>query len=122
MSDTRHDWTHGVYAITDAQLLPDDRRMLASCRSALEGGLALLQYRDKSGDLSHRLRQALALAMLCRDHAVPLIINDDLALVQRLRDAGFDDVGLHLGQEDGSLHEARRALGRESIIGANRHA
>jgi thiamine-phosphate pyrophosphorylase len=122
MTDKRHDWTRGVYAITDAQLLPSDRQLLEACRSALEGGLALLQYRDKSGDLSHRVRQALALAMMCRDYGVPLIINDDLALAQRLRDDGFAEVGLHLGQQDGSLREAREVLGGEAIIGATCHA
>jgi thiamine-phosphate pyrophosphorylase len=122
MIDKRHDWTRGVYAITDAQLLPSDRQLLKACRAALEGGLALLQYRDKSGDLSHRVRQALALAMMCRDYAVPLIINDDLALARRLRDDGFAEVGLHLGQEDGSLREARKVLGAEAIIGATCHA
>lgn len=122
MTDKRHDWTRGVYAITDAQLLSNDRQLLAACRAALNGGLALLQYRDKSGDLSHRLRQALALAMMCRDVAVPLIINDDLALARRLRDDGFTGVGLHLGQEDGSLREAREVLGPEAIIGATCHA
>ena len=122
MNDKRHDWTRGVYAITDAQLLPSDRQLIEACRAALNGGLALLQYRDKSGDLSHRLRQALALAMLCRDYSVPLIINDDLALARRLRDDGFAGVGLHLGQEDGSLRQAREVLGPEAIIGATCHA
>lgn len=121
MKDIRHDWTRGVYAITDAQLLPGDRQLLEACRAALEGGLALLQYRDKSGDVSHRLRQALALGMLCRDYSVPLIINDDMRLARRLQDDGFTDVGLHLGQEDGSISEARDLLGPEAIIGATCH-
>lgn len=121
MSRLDHDWTRGVYAITDAQLLPDDDTLLTACDAALRGGLALLQYRDKSGDVSHRWRQGHALALLCREHAVPLIINDDLALARRLRDADFD-VGLHLGQQDGSLRQARDQLGREAIIGATCHA
>ncbi|WP_136065040.1 thiamine phosphate synthase [Modicisalibacter radicis] len=115
-------WRQGIYAITDNGLLPDDARLLAACEAALQGGLALLQYRDKSSDEARRLRQSRALAALCRRFGVPLIINDDLALAHDLREAGFDGVGLHLGEEDGSLREARRVLGSEPIIGASCYA
>lgn len=114
-------WNRGLYAITDADLLPDDTRLLDACEQALHGGLALLQYRDKSIDDAKRWRQAKALATLCSDHAVPLIINDDLELAWRLRTEGYGDVGLHLGQDDGDLSEARRRLGSEAIIGATCH-
>ncbi|GAB2787758.1 thiamine phosphate synthase [Halomonas shantousis] len=117
-----HDWTQGVYAITDAKLLPDDERLLQACEAALRGGLALLQYRDKSDDTARRWRQARSLAALCRDFGVPLIINDDLTLAARLQDDYGKGVGLHLGQQDGSLTQARERLGREAIIGATCHA
>lgn len=115
-------WTRGIYAITDATLLPDDQRLLGGCEAALRGGLALLQYRDKSADDNLRWRQARALAPLCASYDVPLIINDDVALARRLRAEGFGGVGLHLGQGDGSLHEARELLGCDAIIGATCHA
>ncbi|SDL57517.1 thiamine-phosphate diphosphorylase [Franzmannia pantelleriensis] len=115
-------WQRGLYAITDGVLLPDDHTLLTACDAALRGGLALLQYRDKSGDDARRWRQATSLASLCQDHAVPLIINDDTALALRLRDAGFAGVGLHLGQRDGELAEARQRLGVEALIGATCHA
>ena len=69
-----------------------------------------------------RWRQARALAALCAEQGVPLIVNDDLALASRLRDAGFSGVGLHLGQGDGSLRQARERLGPQTIIGATCHA
>ncbi|MDW5375918.1 thiamine phosphate synthase [Halomonas sp. HP20-15] len=115
-------WQRGIYAITDSSLLPDDERLIAACEAALQGGLALLQYRDKSADDARRWRQSRALAELCRRYGVPLIINDDLALAHRLREAGFDGVGLHLGEEDGSLDEARRLLGSDAIVGASCYA
>lgn len=115
-------WQTGVYAITDAALLPDDERLLAACDAALHGGLALLQYRDKSQDAPRRRRQSEALATLCRDHGVPLIINDDLALARELREAGFANVGVHLGQEDTPVSVARRLLGDAAIVGATCHA
>lgn len=115
-------WQRGLYAITDSQLLPDDATLLKACDAALRGGLALLQYRDKSADPARRWRQATALAALCHDHAVPLIINDDIELALRLREAGFDDVGVHLGQGDGELAAARQRLGETAVIGATCHA
>lgn len=105
-------WTRGLYALTDAQLMPDDATLIDRCESALAAGIALLQYRDKSGDEGQRERQARALKALCDHYDTPLIINDDAALAWRL------GVGLHLGRSDGSIARARKALGPEAIIGA----
>ena len=105
----------GLYAITDSQLLADGR-LLPYVEGALRGGVRLLQYRDKSGDNARRQREAEALAELCARHGTALIINDDLALAEHL------GVGLHLGQEDGSLAAARERLGAQAIIGATCHA
>jgi len=105
----------GLYAITDSQLLADGR-LLPYVEAALKGGAKLLQYRDKSADAARRLRQAEALRELCLRHGAQLIINDDAELAARL------GVGLHLGQEDGSLAAARALLGRDAIIGATCHA
>src|SRR5690606_5044126 len=82
----------------------------------LRGGVRLLQYRDKSGDEARRQREAQALAELCARHGAALIINDDLELAAHL------GVGLHLGQEDGSLAIARERLGPQAIVGATCHA
>ncbi|WP_313026267.1 thiamine phosphate synthase [Pseudomonas lopnurensis] len=105
----------GLYAITDSQLLAEGR-LLSYVEAALKGGARLLQYRDKSGDDARRLREADALQELCARHGARLIINDDAELAARL------GVGLHLGQEDGSLSAARALLGRQAIIGATCHA
>lgn len=105
----------GLYAITDSKLLADGR-LLPYAEAALKGGARLLQYRDKSGEEARRLREAEALRELCHRHGAQLIINDDAELAARL------GVGLHLGQEDGSLSAARALLGRQTIIGATCHA
>lgn len=105
-------WTRGLYALTDAQLMPDDATLIDRCEAALSAGIALLQYRDKSGDEGQRERQGRALKALCDHYDTPLIINDDAALAWRL------GVGLHLGRSDGSIARARKALGPEAIIGA----
>ncbi|WP_417662013.1 thiamine phosphate synthase [Pseudomonas sp.] len=105
----------GLYAITDSQLLADGK-LLPYVEAALKGGAKLLQYRDKSNDDARRLREAEALRELCERYGAALIINDDAELAARL------DVGLHLGQSDGSLAAARALLGRNAIIGGTCHA
>ncbi|WP_156152760.1 MULTISPECIES: thiamine phosphate synthase [Pseudomonas] len=105
----------GLYAITDSQLLAGGK-LLPYVEAALAGGARVLQYRDKSGDEARRLREAEALRSLCERYGAALIINDDAELAARL------GVGLHLGQEDGSLAVARALLGRQAIIGGTCHA
>ncbi|AIN61773.1 thiamine phosphate synthase [Pseudomonas soli] len=104
----------GLYAITDSQLLAG--RFLSHVEAALEGGVRLLQYRDKSDDTAPRLREAEALKTLCERYGTELIINDDAELAARL------GVGVHLGQTDGPLTPARALLGRQAIIGSTCHA
>ena len=105
----------GLYAITDNALLAEGR-LLPYVEAALQGGARLVQYRDKSQDASRRQDEAAALAELCRQHDAQLIINDDLPLARQL------GVGLHLGQEDGSLAAARADLGADAILGGTCHA
>lgn len=105
----------GLYAITDSGLLPESA-LIPSVTAALEGGAVLVQYREKQLAWGERLRQACELNELCRAHGVPLIVNDDPGLAQACGAAG-----VHLGQNDGSVAEARALLGDEVIIGATCH-
>ncbi|EKT4565122.1 thiamine phosphate synthase [Pseudomonas putida] len=104
----------GLYAITDSQLLAG--RFLSHVEAALEGGVCLLQYRDKSDDAARRLREAEGLMKLCERYGTQLLINDDAELAARL------GVGVHLGQTDGPLTPAHALLGRQAIIGSTCHA
>ncbi|MGE6386267.1 thiamine phosphate synthase [Pseudomonas sp. NPDC078416] len=104
----------GLYAVTDSQLLAG--KFLSYVEAALDGGVTLLQYRDKSGDETRRLREASALLKLCERYKTRLIINDDAEVAARL------GVGVHLGQTDGSLPDARALLGHKAIVGATCHA
>ncbi|CAD5199475.1 thiamine phosphate synthase [Pseudomonas sp. FEN] len=104
----------GLYAITDSQLLAG--KFLSYVEAALDGGVTLLQYRDKSTDEARRLREAETLRVLCERYKTRLIINDDAELAARL------GVGVHLGQSDGPLTPARSLLGSRAIIGATCHA
>lgn len=103
----------GLYAITDSQLLAG--KFLKYVEAALEGGVTLLQYRDKSDDQARRLREAETLLNLCERYKTRLIINDDAELAARI------GAGVHLGQSDGPLTPARALLGRQAIIGSTCH-
>lgn len=99
----------GLYAITDSQLLAG--KFLSYVEAALEGGVTLLQYRDKSSDEARRLREAQALRDLCERYKTRLIINDDAELAARL------NVGVHLGQTDGPLtRPAHCSVARRSSV------
>jgi len=105
----------GLYAITDDQLTPPDQ-LLPAVAAALRGGAVLVQYRSKTATTTERLRQATELAQLCHQAGVPLLINDDPPLARRVQASG-----VHLGQDDCSLAEARAVLGEDAIIGITCH-
>lgn len=102
----------GVYALTPE--CADTAKLLGLVEAALKGGVAAVQYREKSGDVALRHEQASELLPLCHRYGVPLIINDDLRLAD-LTDAD----GVHLGREDAALHEARIILGPQKIVGVS---
>lgn len=100
----------GLYAITDG---PRDDLPVA-VRAALEGGAAMLQYRDKTHAAARRLREARTLVLICAEFAAPLIINDDVELAHASAAAG-----VHLGEDDADIASARAALGPAAIIGVS---
>lgn len=104
----------GLYAITDDALLAD--RLLAAVTDALVGGCRLVQYRSKHTDAHQRLVEAQQLVELCHSHNAYLVINDDAALANAVAADG-----VHLGQGDMPLAEARRILGKKAIIGITCH-
>lgn len=102
----------GLYAIT--RETDHSSRLLREVEAALRGGAAVVQYRDKSGDVARQHEQASELLVLCRRYRVPLIINDSLRLADLV---GAD--GVHLGGDDGGVREARIVLGADKIIGVS---
>jgi thiamine-phosphate pyrophosphorylase len=107
--------TRGLYAIVDPAVAQGrDPERLAE--AILRGGCAVLQLRMKTGADRDRLALARRLAARCRAAGVPFVVNDrpDLALL-----VGAD--GLHLGQDDLPVAEARRLVGPAVRIGASTH-
>ncbi len=107
--------TPPIYAITDPVLLPGPT-LYRGVELALKGGVRWVQYRDKLATPGQRLARARELLNLCKDYDAKLIINDHLELA-----ASIDAPGVHLGQGDGNLSEARNQLGAHAIIGATCH-
>jgi len=98
----------GLYAITNGPR-PD---LLDVVAQALAGGVQLLQYLDEEPGDARRHAEATAIAQLCRQHSVPLLIHEDVALAQAV---GAD--GVHLAHSIGAIHAARQSLGPAAIIG-----
>jgi len=101
----------GLYAITDSHLIPEVSFDDYITR-VLRGGARIIQYRDKSNDTEKRLSQARVLRGLCNQYGALLIINDDIELAVN----SYAD-GVHLGQGDAELSDARNQLGNNAIIG-----
>lgn len=87
-------------------------KLFATVEAALQGGLTLVQYRDKEADDQIRLATAHQLCQLCHRYGALFIVNDrpDIALA-----IGAD--GVHLGQQDLPLPLARQLLGSQRLIG-----
>lgn len=84
--------------------------------AALEGGLTLVQYRDKDSEDTVRLQTALKLRELCDRYGALFILNDRVDLAQAV-----NADGVHLGQQDVPISLARQALGPHRIIGRSTH-
>lgn len=80
------------------------------------GPVAAFQFRVKDVDEHTAVKLAEPLQKICADRDVAFIVNDSISLAKRL---GAD--GVHLGQEDGSVKEARDRLGRDAQIGVTCH-
>lgn len=99
------------YLVTD-RTLSLGRSLTEVVERAVEGGVTVVQLREKNCSSREFLEQALALKRCLQPYHVPLIINDrlDIALA-------CDAEGLHLGQSDLPYEVARQLFGRDKIIG-----
>ena len=96
----------GLYAITPETL--DGAQLVDKVRAALEGGIALLQYRRK---IRSDAAEAATLMRLAHSFGVSFIVNDDVELAQRL---GAD--GVHVGRDDGDVFSTKRRI---PLVGAS---
>lgn len=103
----------GLYAITDEKLTPyKDGLIFEKVEKALKGGAKVLQLRDKTNEDNFIFPYAIVLRKLCKNYGALFIINDRVELAKKV-----EADGVHLGEEDCSIEEARRILGSNKIIG-----
>lgn len=101
-----------LYAVTDRHWT-GRLTLYQQVEQALQGGVTMVQLREKNLSEAEITTQAEGLLELCRRYNVPLIINDNADIALKI---GAD--GVHLGIEDASVAEIRRKAGKDFIIGA----
>ncbi|CAD6565777.1 MAG: hypothetical protein ASARMPRED_007982 [Alectoria sarmentosa] len=104
---------YSLYLVTDStQAILGDKDLASVVEAAVEGGVTVVQYRDKESETASLIRMGKRLRAITKKHKVPLLINDHVGVAQAV-----DADGVHLGQEDMDLGTARRILGPDAIIG-----
>jgi thiamine-phosphate pyrophosphorylase len=102
-----------LYVVTDRRWL-HGRDFCACVESTLKNGATMVQLREKDVPWQDYAADAAKIREMCRSHGVPFVINDDIVAAREL-----DVDGVHVGQEDGSVAEARRLLGGGKIVGVS---
>ena len=101
----------GLYLITNDDPL---EVLLAKLEGAFaNGGIAVLQYRRKKVTKEDQIYEVEYMKALCAEYAVPFVINDDLEMAVKY------GVGVHLGQDDGSIADAAAQLPQGVLIGCS---
>src|SRR3954454_10300154 len=104
-----------LYLVCDAR--PGGREPAAFLDAALEGGVDLVQLRAKVASDEAVMRAAALFRAACARHGALFLVNDrpDLA-------AACDADGVHVGQDDAPVAEARAGVGAERLVGLSTHA
>lgn len=102
----------GLYAVTPD--LADTPQLAAKVAAALDGGASVVQYRNKLASGELRRAQAHALARVHALRGGLFIVNDDPMLA-----VDVDADGVHVGEDDADLADARRQVGPDRVIGVS---
>jgi thiamine-phosphate pyrophosphorylase len=105
-----------LYAILDLGYVREENAVAATS-ALVAGGADLLQLRAKNHPEETIRRVAETLMLICKNAGVPFILNDFPHLAAEL-----DADGVHIGQDDGSLLEARKIVGPHMIVGRSTHS
>jgi len=106
-----------LYAVTDRAWLGKNfccETLSDAVLQAIEGGATLIQLREKELSEKEFLDEAFTIKEICASKKIPLIINDNVKIAKET-----DACGVHIGQSDMELKEARKILGAEKIIGVS---
>lgn len=100
-----------LYLVTDSTLC-QEKEFISTIEKAIEGGVTLVQLREKTADTGEFYRKALRVKQITDAYHIPLLINDRIDIMQAV-----DADGVHLGQSDMPLTVARQMIGPHKIIG-----
>lgn len=104
-----------LYAVTDRTWVKDIT-LMDQVKEALEGGITFLQLREKHLSKEEFIKEAREMKELSKEYKVPFVINDNIEVA-----LAVDADGVHIGQDDMSVEEARKLLGEDKIIGVSAH-
>ena len=104
-----------LYAVTDRTWV-EDTTLMDQVKEALEGGITFLQLREKHLSKEEFIKEAREMKELSKKYKVPFVINDNIEVA-----LAVDADGVHIGQDDMSVEEARKLLGEDKIIGVSAH-
>lgn len=102
-----------LYAVTDRSWL-GEKTLFQQVEEALQGGVTMLQLREKDLDEKSFMEEAAAVKELCARYQVPFLIDDNVPLALR---CGAD--GVHVGQSDMEAGEVRARIGPDKILGVS---
>lgn len=100
-----------LYAITDRAWL-GGRTLAEAVEQAILGGVSMIQLREKEMNTEELIQSGNEIKSVCNKYGVPLIINDNVEAAKKI-----NADGVHLGQDDMPIKEARAILGNNKIIG-----
>jgi thiamine-phosphate pyrophosphorylase len=107
--------TARLYFVCDAAPNGQDPEPLL--KAALDGGVDMVQLREKEADTRVIERAAGTFRRICDTYGVPFMLNDDPELAMSVRADG-----VHIGQEDMSVAEAREIIGPNHLLGLSTHS
>ncbi len=101
-----------LYAVTDRAWL-NGQTLYDQVKSALNGGVTIVQLREKNLNRDEFLQEAIEINALCKQFGVPFIVNDDVDIAIK-----SDADGVHIGQNDADAKAVRKTIGNK-ILGVS---
>lgn len=106
----------GIYGITGDNFA-HGKSNFECVKAMIDGGIKIIQYRDKTKSIKEKVKEAREIRELCRENGVTFIVNDhvDIAIL-------VDADGVHIGQDDMDPSDVRKLIGDNKIIGLSTHS
>ena len=102
-----------LYAVTD-RTWTGEKSLYEQVEQTLKGGTTFVQLREKKLSYEDFLQEGKEIQKLCKEYDVPFVINDNVELAKEL-----DADGVHIGQDDMTISDARKIIGNDKILGVS---